>query len=246
MGLLIQRFMMKPDIKKEYTKFHLEKSSDHLYPTEWVIRTMLGNYPELSLDRSNYRNAKILDLGFGDGRNFPLLNNCGLEIFGVETTEEVCSHVKEKFVERGVPVNLKVGNNTEIPFTDNYFDFVLASSSMYYVDGKNTFDDNLKEVTRVLKPGGWLIANFIMRSPNVDVIDESFILDNCQWIEDGHFIVKNDLYGIRNGYKMKCFNNQDDLSNTLGLYYQQIGIGSYFENHYGVQINGLISAAQKK
>ncbi len=49
----------------------------HLYPTEWIIRTLLGKYPEMNLDKEKYDTAKILDVGFGDGRNFSLLNNCG-------------------------------------------------------------------------------------------------------------------------------------------------------------------------
>ena len=130
LGLPIHRIMIKKDIKQEYSKFHLEKSSEHLYPTEWIIRTMLGNYPELKLNRENYPNSKILDLGFGDGRNFPLLDNCGLKIFGVETTQEVCQHVTEKFLKRGIPMDLRVGNNANIPFEDNYFDYILASSSL--------------------------------------------------------------------------------------------------------------------
>jgi SAM-dependent methyltransferase len=237
---------MKADIKKEYSKFHLDKSSDHLYPTEWIIRTMLGNYPGLKLNRNQYANASILDLGFGDGRNFSLLNNCRLKIFGVETTNHICSHVRDKFNSRGLETDLRVGTNSNIPFPNDHFDFILASSSLYYIDGEDTFEDNLKEVLRVLKPDGWLISNFIVKSPDDRIVQESFILKDCKWLEGGHFIVENDIYGIRNGYKLKCFDDENDLRSTLSSSFKNIGIGTYYENHYGVQINGLISASQKK
>ena len=141
-----------------------------------------------------------------------------------------------------IAINLLYAN---IPFEDNYFDYILASSSLYYIDGEDKFERNVNEVLRVLKPGGWLIANFIVRSPDPNVVQESFILKDCTWNEDGSFIVKNDIYGIRNGYTMKCFRDKEELQEFLSVNFENIGIGCYYENHYGVQINGLISASQK-
>lgn len=52
---------------------------------------MLGKYPELSFDKNSYAGGKSLDMGVVDGRNFELLDNIGLDIHGVEITEEILS-----------------------------------------------------------------------------------------------------------------------------------------------------------
>lgn len=237
---------MKSDIKQEYTKFHLAKKSPHLYPTEWVIRTMLGSYPELKMDRTKYNGGKILDLGFGDGRNMQLLHNCGLKISGVEITKETCEFVKNRMNELGVDTDLRVGSNLSIPFSDAHFDYILASSSCYYIDRPSTFQDNLNEIFRVLKPGGTFIANFPLFSPNTELAKESFILENGEKTEDGHIVIANDIYGIRNGYTFKAFQNAEDLRQILEPQFEDVSIGTGLDDYFGVQINVIFSVCKKK
>jgi SAM-dependent methyltransferase len=233
------------DVKKSYTAFHNLKISNHNYPTEWVIRTLLGTYPNLDLDKSKYQGGSVLDLGFGDGRNIQLLKNCGLNVSGVEITEEICGKVSEMLKLNNINANLKVGTNTNIPFEDNYFDYILASSSCYYVDGDSTFENNLVEINRVLKPGGYFIANFPLFS-NVAGIEESFILKNCELINKGHVIIKNDVYNIRNGYTFRAFQNEIELQNEFSIFFDKVYTGTCYDNYYGVQINSIICVARKK
>lgn len=134
---------MKDD-KDTYLEFYQKNKSNHLYPTEWVIRTMLGNYPKLKFNHEIYKNAKILDIGFGDCRNMPLLHNIGLEIYGVEISQQILNLAYQKLTKINISAKLKVGGNTNIPFEDDFFDIILASASMYYVDKNSTFNDNLK------------------------------------------------------------------------------------------------------
>ncbi|WPL14171.1 class I SAM-dependent methyltransferase [Thiorhodovibrio litoralis] len=123
----------------------------HLYPTEFVVRTMLGTYPRHAF-RESWDGAAVLDLGFGDGRNFPLLINLYCKIAGVEITEDIVALAQERF--KGVELDLRVGTNARIPFDDASFDAVLACHSMYYLEDGDNFDDNLAEIARVLRLGG--------------------------------------------------------------------------------------------
>jgi SAM-dependent methyltransferase len=236
--------MIEKDVKKTYSEFTLSKRSNHLYPTEWVIRTMLGTYPGLKYDRSKYATGNILDLGFGDGRNMPLLHNCGLEIHGVEITEDTVNMVTDAMSKLGINTDLRVGTNASIPYDSNFFDYILACASCYYIDQDGTFNDNLTEITRVLKPGGYLIANF---PAFTDLpIPNNFILNGAIPTDDGHVIITSDVFGLRNGYKFKPFHSEAEIIATLADKYEDISVGYTFDNYYGLQQNLYIVTAKKK
>ncbi|TDP71396.1 class I SAM-dependent methyltransferase [Roseateles toxinivorans] len=236
---------MKNNVREEYSSFHLSKASIHSYPTEWVIRTMLGSYPGLRLDKSRYPGGKVLDLGFGDGRNIQLLHNCGLAIHGVEVSEETCELVRGRLAGTGVAADLRVGSNARIPFEDACFDYILACASSYYIDNGGSFADNLAEMSRVLKSGGYLIANFPVFSPAPQIIDENFILKGCEPTADGHVIIRNDVYGLRNGYKFKAFKDATELEQTLSPLFCDFSVGQMFDNYYGIQVNQLAVVCRK-
>src|SRR5712692_82201 len=141
-------------IEKDYGEVYLRKNPAKVYPVEFVVRTLLGTYPGLKIDRTTYTGSKALDLGFGDGRNMPLLDDLGFEIFGVELSEAICQLTRERMRRLGVPVTLETGSNSHLPFGAGAFDLVLACHSCYYVRAGETFADNLREIARVLRPGG--------------------------------------------------------------------------------------------
>lgn len=226
------------NVEVSYTDFHEEHNPVHIYPTEWVIRTFLGNYPGLALDKSKYAGAKILDLGFGDGRNWPLLYNQKFEIYGVEITDKIVSLGYQRANKLGISATLKVGRNSSIPFGDNFFDYILACNSCYYVDKDTTFQDNLKEIVRVLKPGAIFVAT--LPEPNGDIFKD------CVKKEDGHVEIQNDPWGLRNGYLFKWFTSEEDIHKTFSPFFENLSIGLCCDNYYGIQINAWLLVGQKK
>ena len=227
------------DLKNIYTTEHKNKISKHLYPTEWIVRTMLGSYPELTFDKSCYDGGKILDLGFGDGRNFQLFDNIGLDIHGVEITDGIVDLVKDRMKTLNIKSKLTVGTNNNIPFKDNFFDIVVASSSIYYVNKETTFNDNLKEVSRVLKSGATLIANFPELSKN-------FLCKNSINLGDNHIIIQNDIHNLRNGFIFRAFKSKKELEKSLSVYFKNICIGYLHDTYYGYELSSFIVVATKK
>jgi SAM-dependent methyltransferase len=225
------------NVKKSYTDFHKSKHSKHVYPTEWVIRTFLGKYPDLYLNKNPYSGAKILDLGFGDCRNMPLLKNCNFDIYGVEISEDIVSLAESQLASLGISSTLKKGSNTDIPFADNFFDYILACHSCYYVDKNTSFKDNLNEIARVLNKGGTLVAS--LPAP------DNFILKNCDHLEDGHVIIRNDLYDLRNGYIFKSFNSKQDVIDNFQTRFKNIVVCECKDNFWGVQINYFLVSCEK-
>jgi ubiquinone/menaquinone biosynthesis C-methylase UbiE len=226
------------NVTETYTAFHDNHNPTHVYPTEWVIRTFLGNYPQLSLDKTRYAGAKLLEVGFGDGRNWPLLHNVAFDINGIEISERIVSLGRERAERLGIPISLKVGTNSSIPFADESFDYVLACHSCYYVDKGTTFSDNLREYHRVLKPGGFLIATL----PE----SNSSIFRGCVELSDGHVEIREDPWNLRNGYTFKWFRSEEEIKETFSPYFDSFSVGLCCDNYYGVQINLFLLVCKKK
>jgi ubiquinone/menaquinone biosynthesis C-methylase UbiE len=213
-----------------YKHYYMKKYSEyHTYPVEWVVRVFLGSYPYLKMNQNCYKNSKILDLGFGDGRNFPLLYNLGFEIFGIEISEEIIELARSKFAKLGIPVELMLGRNSNIPQPDKMFDYILGCHSIYYVDPNESFSKNLSEIARVLKPNGFLIAS--LPKPN------GSILKNARSLANGHVVINHDPLKLRNGYIFRVFETKYDIEETFSPYFEQIIIGSCEDDFFGIQQN---------
>jgi SAM-dependent methyltransferase len=236
--LRIGRIELVEDVKESYTAFHARKNPRHVYPSEWVVRTMLGKYPGLVMDRSGYDGGRILDVGFGDGRNWSLFSHVGLDIHGVEITEDILQLGRERAETLGVPAMLKLGDNAHIPFPDDYFDYVHASASCYYVDKGTTFSDNLREYARVMRPGGALLAT--LPEPR------SSIFDGCVELENGHVEIRNDPWGLRNGYIFRWFRDEEDIISTFAPYFESFSIGLCCDDFYGIRINLWLLVCRRK
>lgn len=217
---------MSDALVSKYDQFYAERASAHVYPVEFVVRAFLGTYPRLKPDRSLYPGKRILDLGFGDGRNMPLLANLGMEVHGVEISGAICEAGKARLAALGHAIETRVGRNNAIPYEARFFDHLLACHACYYVDQGSTFSDNLGEIARVLKPGG----RFIFSAPRA----ESYIMAGAKDIGDGHMQIANDPYGVRNGYVMKQFEDETSIVRALSPLFGNIRIGSARNDWWGI------------
>jgi ubiquinone/menaquinone biosynthesis C-methylase UbiE len=67
-----------------------------------------------------YSGGKILDVGFGDGRNWPNLRNIGLKIYGVEISDEIVALGRQRAARLGIAATLETGRNARLPFEDEF------------------------------------------------------------------------------------------------------------------------------
>jgi ubiquinone/menaquinone biosynthesis C-methylase UbiE len=98
----------------------------------------------------------VLDLGCGTGDMMLKLaqeySNAGL-LAGIDTSEEMLTLAKAKLASF-TNVRLQLGSIEEIPYPDEYFDLIVSSGVMHYVDD---IDSMSKEAFRVLKPHGRIL-----------------------------------------------------------------------------------------
>ncbi len=216
---------MATENDENYSSYYRTKSIPKVYPTEFVIRSFLGKYPRLAVPREELANKKILDLGFGDGRNMGFLNDLGMQVHGVEVTDTICQHIMQHMKAQGIQVEAKAGRNAQIPYADGYFDHILACNSCYYIDEGQRYSDNLAEIARVIKPNGLFVHSLPMAT--------TFIMDNAIDEGDGHMRITQDPYGVRVGAMLKKFDSEPEIIAALDPWFTDIQIGSCRDDYWG-------------
>jgi ubiquinone/menaquinone biosynthesis C-methylase UbiE len=100
-------------------------------------------------------NESILEIGFGNGKFFDNIfstaNN--LKISGLDFSPEMVKAAADNNPSTSGTgeLNLQLGSSDKIPFADNSFDKVFCINVIYFWEQPA---DHLKEIYRVLKPGG--------------------------------------------------------------------------------------------
>ncbi len=106
---------------------------------------------QVKLTRKYKSNTKLLDVGCGEGFFLFNASRAGYITRGVELSQDAAEYAKREF-----GLDVEVGLFEEMQFPENYFDVVTLWQVLEHLPQPLTV---LKEVHRVLKPGGLLVAS---------------------------------------------------------------------------------------
>lgn len=103
-------------------------------------------------------NEVILEFGFGTGQNLILVKNKNLnsELIGLDIDPKVKEITTYKLKKNKLEIPLNLYDGINFPYQDNQFHKVYSCLVFHQLDAK-TKSNCLKEIYRVLKPGGELI-----------------------------------------------------------------------------------------
>lgn len=94
-----------------------------------------------------------MDSGCASGRFFGVLKDRKINYLGIDISERLIEIAKKQYPE----AEFQVADALNLPFPENFFDKVFSVSVLHNIPSKDFQFQYLKEIKRVLKPGGLLI-----------------------------------------------------------------------------------------
>ena len=104
---------------------------------------------------------RVLDSACGGGRNLVYLLQSGFEVFAIDGDAHAVDSVRQlaaQFAPALPPENFRVEPVEQMSFADDFVDVVLSSAVLHFARDTAQFDAMVREMWRVLKPGGMLFC----------------------------------------------------------------------------------------
>jgi D-alanine-D-alanine ligase len=134
------------------------------------------------------KDSAILDLACGQGRHSIEMAKRGfINITGLDRSHYLIRKAKSVMQQEGLKIGFKEGDARKLPFNADTFDVVMIlGNSFGYFESNEDDIMILKEVFRVLKPGGTFL---------IDVADGSYLREHFQprsweWIDKKYFVCR--------------------------------------------------------
>ena len=146
--------------EKEYQKPLLVTKKEG--PQNFIVQFLKYLKKEKGLPMSDLR---VLDLGCGTGRNSNYLAERGNLVFGLDLAANALKLASERAKKAGLSEQtqyLRQSIGDKLPFEDNSFDLILDITASNSIKSSER-EVYLKESSRVLKPGGFMILRTLCK-----------------------------------------------------------------------------------
>lgn len=103
----------------------------------------------------------ILDAGCGSGRNLVYFFRAGYEVFAIDESSEALAQTRRLAAELAPhlpPENFREEPVERMSFPDESFDVVISSAVLHFARTEEKWHSMVREMWRVLKPGGIFFA----------------------------------------------------------------------------------------
>ena len=102
------------------------------------------------LFNSRWKKGKVLDIGCGNCKSSSNLQ--GFEVYGLDFSSKMIKAAARRVGHYGSKVRFIVGDASSLPVKDGSFDYAIATAVYHHIESGRL--EALKELCRVLKPGG--------------------------------------------------------------------------------------------
>ncbi len=111
---------------------------------------------------ANWADKAVLDLGCAGGFMAEALAEKGAHVTGIDPAAEAIEAARAHAALSGHQIEYDVGVGERLPYADGAFDYVVCVDVLEHVQD---LDQVLREVERVLRPGGLFLFDTINRNP---------------------------------------------------------------------------------
>ena len=139
----------------------------------------------------------ILDVACGTGAVASFLFKKAKKIYGIDLAPQMIKVAKQK----NPQINFKVGDALDLPYKDSFFDVVVSRGVLISHLLKGSKKKLIKEYSRVIKPGGFLIFDFLQNISSEESIEKEKAILNKEKI-------KKFLLGV--GFKILAFESKTE------------------------------------
>lgn len=133
-----------------------DRSTGAQFPPSWpneMLVKILSTNRFCTFDNLS-ESVKVCEIGSFSGSNLRFFLDKKFVVYGVEINPEMVELGVQNLVRLGyVPPPIVIGDNTNIPYPDAFFDLLVSINTLHY-SSENESNLAIKEFARVIKPGG--------------------------------------------------------------------------------------------
>lgn len=163
---------------------------------------------------------KLLDLGIGTGLSSNLFKKVGLNIYGLDNSQEMLNICKKK----NIAVDLKLFdlNNETLPYDNVQFHHLIAVGLFHFFKDLDSF---FKEAKRIIKPGGTFSFTIIVSEDGIShEFNEEYKIDvyghNPEYLED---LIKKYNFQLLKRFQFLTFK---DINKTERIRFEAYVLGT--------------------
>ena len=140
---------LDPIWEEKYSQGHTQR-----YPWDVIVSFIFRNYPR----NKERHEVNILEVGCGTASNLWFAAREGFQVAGIDGSSSAIKYAQKRFTEEGLTGDLRVGDFTQLPFSDNSFDLVIDRGAITCC-GLSSAQKAVDEIKRVLTIGGKFFCN---------------------------------------------------------------------------------------
>ena len=171
----------------------------------------------------NLGGKKLLDVGCGDGSDLVQYNSMEAICYGIDASSKLVELAKSRFPF----LEITCGLMEQLPYVDNYFDVVV---SKYVLQSSNNLPQALKEMARVLRPGGVMayltvhpIRQFLEKNKHPkdyfisEIVESKFFGGSVSALEPTHTLEEYLNLDFLREFRIDHFEERPDFPSSLHI-----------------------------